>query len=71
MLFNIKQSIIDHILNDSFEDGLYDGGPGSHCVYPTKHKYDDRHEELGLIDCRRKANIPFEKVQSKSASVKK
>jgi hypothetical protein len=73
-LFKFKKDVIEHILNESFEDGLYGGGPGSHGVMSTKNKYDNSYEELGLIDCRKKSNIIVEKIESpksKSNSVSK
>ena len=70
-LFKYKKDIINHIMNESFEDGLYGGGPGSHGVYPTKHKYEYGYDELGVIDCRKLSNIHVEKVQQKQSSIKK
>ena len=73
-VFPSKKSVIDDILGSSFEDGMYESGPGSAGVYPTKKKYlyngmgNAFHHELGVIDCRNKATITVEKVEIKKKS---
>ena len=77
-LFPTKESVISNILENSFEDGMYGAQPGSHGVYPTKKQYvvygsHKAYEELGLIDCRKRASITVKKSVAKNkkkASVK-
>jgi hypothetical protein len=70
-LFKYKKDVINHILNESFEDGLYESGPGSHGVYPTKNKYGYGYDELGVIDCRKVSSITVGRVLQKRSSMKK
>ena len=39
-VFSTKQSVIEDIMFNSLEDGMYGASPGSHGVYPTKKKYE-------------------------------
>ena len=55
------ESVKQDIMKMSFEDTMYKGRPPSHAVYPTKNKYDGAYEELGVIDCRKKASISVRK----------
>jgi hypothetical protein len=56
--------IKEEILMDSFEDGIYEGTPGDEAIVALNSKYKDKyepsgyiHQELGVIDCRRKECI--------------
>ncbi len=75
-VFPTAKSVVDYIMGDSFEDGLFEGEPGSAGVYPTKNKYKNNgspnkyYEELGVIDCRKKATIIVKKKKEILASVK-
>ena len=77
IIYNTKKDILEDILNNSFEDGMYGAGPGSHGVYPTKKQYNyvnykgqhqKSYEELGLIDCRNTKTIKIEEIKSKPKS---
>jgi hypothetical protein len=61
----IKKSI----LNDSFEDGMYEAQPGSEAVVAANYKCKDdfgyggyHHKELGLIDCRDEDRIDIVRI---------
>ena len=67
-VFPTVDSIKEDIMNNSFEDGMYQLTVPSHGVYPTKKKYlpiygtESVYEELGVIDCRTRASISVQKL---------
>ena len=79
-IFATKKSVIEDIMSNSLEDGMFGASAPSHGVYPTKKKYSysynngkiySQHEELGVIDCRKKSTIVVEKVaKTKNTTVK-
>ena len=59
-----SSKIKQEILTDSFEDSIYEGTPGEEAIVALNFKYKDKyepsgyiHQELGVIDCRRKECI--------------
>jgi hypothetical protein len=61
--------IKEEILTDSFEDGIYEGTPGDEAIVALNSKYKDKyepsgyiHQELGVIDCRKKKCITVIKL---------
>ena len=64
-----SSKIKEEILTDSFEDGIYEGSPGKEAVVALNIKYQDKfeasgylHQELGVIDCRKKECITVFKL---------
>lgn len=62
--YNSKKEIKQDILEDSFEDGLFSGMPGTAGVYPTRKT----NEELGVIDCRKSKNIVITQIKKTKKS---
>ena len=72
--FPTAKSVKEHILDNSFEDGLFEGNPGELAVYPTRNQYihsytyeginytSKYYDELGVIDCRKRSSIVVKKV---------